>query len=94
MIGKEGEGWRGAQTTLSYERGGNALSAATGRRLALDRLIRTCQCAGMLDDARVRNKLGRMLVDIDARGGFPYAVVGGEGQTAWGGVVRAEIVGE
>jgi alkylation response protein AidB-like acyl-CoA dehydrogenase len=65
MIGAEGEGWRGAQTTLSYERGGNALSAATGRRLALDRLIRTCQCAGMLDDARVRNKLGRMLVDVE-----------------------------
>jgi hypothetical protein len=65
LIGAEGEGWRGAQTTLSYERGGNTLSAATGRRQALDRLIRTCQKAGMLEDPRVRNKLGRMLVDIE-----------------------------
>lgn len=65
MIGNEGEGWRGAQTTLSYERGGNTLSAATGRRLALDRLIRTCREAGVLEDQRVRNKLGRMLVDIE-----------------------------
>jgi alkylation response protein AidB-like acyl-CoA dehydrogenase len=64
MIGAEGEGWRGAQTTLSYERGGNTLSAATGRRQALARLIRTCRQAGLLEDTRVRNKLGRMLVDI------------------------------
>ncbi|MBV9329792.1 MAG: acyl-CoA dehydrogenase family protein [Chloroflexi bacterium] len=65
MIGAEGEGWRGAQTTLSYERGGNTLSAATGRRQAVERLIRTCRGAGLLEDARVRNKLGRMLVDIE-----------------------------
>ncbi len=65
MIGAEGEGWRGAQTTLSYERGGNTLSAATGRRQSLERLMRTCQRTGRLDDPRVRNKLGRMLVDIE-----------------------------
>ncbi len=65
MIGAEGEGWRGAQTTLSYERGGNALSAATGRRQSLDRLIQTSRRTGKLDDALVRNKLGRMLVDIE-----------------------------
>jgi alkylation response protein AidB-like acyl-CoA dehydrogenase len=64
LIGAEGEGWRGAQTTLSYERGGNTLSGATGRQLSLERLIQTCRQTGVLDDARVRNKLGRMLVDI------------------------------
>ncbi|MBV9582355.1 MAG: acyl-CoA dehydrogenase family protein [Chloroflexi bacterium] len=65
LIGAEGEGWRGAQTTLSYERGGNTLSAATGRRLALERLIQTCRLSGRLADPRVRNRLGRMLVDIE-----------------------------
>ena len=65
MIGAEGEGWRGAQTTLSYERGGNALSAATGRRQSLDRLIQTSRRTGKLEDVLVRNKLGRMLVDIE-----------------------------
>ena len=65
MIGAEGEGWRGAQTTLSYERGGNTLSAATGRRLSLDRLIHACQRTDRLSDPRVRNKLGQMLVDIE-----------------------------
>src|SRR5215471_8345000 len=66
LIGAEGEGWRGAQTTLSYERGGNALSAATGRRQSLERLIQMCRSTGKLADPRVRNKLGRMLVDIEA----------------------------
>jgi alkylation response protein AidB-like acyl-CoA dehydrogenase len=66
MIGAEGEGWRGAQTTLSYERGGNALSAATGRRQSLERLIQACRRTGKLADPRVRNKLGRILVDIEA----------------------------
>jgi alkylation response protein AidB-like acyl-CoA dehydrogenase len=64
LIGKEGEGWRGAQTTLSYERGGNTLSAATSRQIALERLIRTCGRSGAIEDALVRNKLGRMLVDV------------------------------
>jgi len=63
-IGADGEGWRGAQTTLSYERGGNTLSGATGRLQSLDRLIRTCQQTGALDDPRVRNKLGRMLTEL------------------------------
>jgi alkylation response protein AidB-like acyl-CoA dehydrogenase len=67
MIGAEGEGWRGAQTTLSYERGGNTLSGATGRQLSLERLIHTCRQAGALDDALVRNKLGRMLVDVQVQ---------------------------
>jgi alkylation response protein AidB-like acyl-CoA dehydrogenase len=64
-IGEEGEGWRGAQTTLSYERGGNTLSAATARRLAWERLVSTCQSVGLLEDPRTRNKLGRMLVDVE-----------------------------
>jgi alkylation response protein AidB-like acyl-CoA dehydrogenase len=64
LIGKEGEGWRGAQTTLSFERGGNTLSAATSRQMALERLICTSRCTGALTDPLVRNKLGRMLVDL------------------------------
>jgi alkylation response protein AidB-like acyl-CoA dehydrogenase len=64
MIGEEGQGWRGAQTTLGYERGGNTLSAATGRQLSLERLIATCHSIALLEDPVVRNKLGRMLVDV------------------------------
>jgi alkylation response protein AidB-like acyl-CoA dehydrogenase len=64
LIGQEGEGWRGAQTTLSYERGGNTLSTATSRQMALERLVRTCRQTGAIDDPVVRNKLGRMLVDV------------------------------
>ncbi len=77
IIGAEGQGWRGAQTTLGFERGGNTLSGATGRRASLQRLIKACQAPGadgrrIIDDPRVRDKLGQMLVDIEVlrAGGF------------------------
>lgn len=66
LIGAEGQGWRGAQTTLGYERGGNTLSAATGRQLSLERLVAACAASDALGDQVVRNKLGRMVVDIQA----------------------------
>jgi alkylation response protein AidB-like acyl-CoA dehydrogenase len=64
LIGAEGQGWRGAQTTLGYERGGNTLSAASGRQQSLERLIHTSTCAGQMQDPLVRSRVGRMLVDV------------------------------
>jgi len=76
-IGDEGEGWRGAQTTLSYERGGNTLSAATARRMSLERLIQTCQQSDLVDDPKVRNKLGRMLVDVEVMRAAGFRILSG-----------------
>jgi alkylation response protein AidB-like acyl-CoA dehydrogenase len=70
LIGQEGQGWRGAQTTLGFERGGNALAGATGRRNNWQLLVDACHSAASdgrsrLDDPLVRQKLGQMLVDIE-----------------------------
>ena len=70
LIGQEGQGWRGAQTTLGFERRANVLAGATGRRDAWQRLTTACRSAGpdgqpRIKDPLVRQKLGQMLVDIE-----------------------------
>jgi alkylation response protein AidB-like acyl-CoA dehydrogenase len=70
LIGHEGQGWRGAQTTLGFERGANVLAGATGRRDAWQRLATACRSLGpdgqpRLNDPLVRQKLGQMLVDVE-----------------------------
>src|SRR5262249_13302007 len=70
LIGQEGQGWRLAQTTLGFERGGNTLSRAT-RHVA--NLTRLAEVAGGLkrngkpaiEDPIVRQKLGKMLVEVE-----------------------------
>jgi alkylation response protein AidB-like acyl-CoA dehydrogenase len=70
LIGELGQGWRLAQTTLGFERGGNTLSRATRARGNLNRLI---EVAGRLerggrpatDDPAVRRKIGRMLAETE-----------------------------
>lgn len=70
LIGPEGKGWGGAQTTLGFERGGNTLAGATGRRDAWQRLVKACQTPGSdgqarVDEPLVRQKLAHMLVDVE-----------------------------
>src|SRR5207245_5613030 len=70
LIGELGQGWRLAQTTLGFERGGNTLSRATRARGNLNRLI---EVAGTVerngrpatDDPAVRRKIGRMLAETE-----------------------------
>jgi alkylation response protein AidB-like acyl-CoA dehydrogenase len=68
IIGKEGQGWRLAQTTLGFERGGNLLSRATHHEASLNRLLDICgrsQRNGKpaIDDPVIRQKLGKMVVE-------------------------------
>jgi len=70
MIGKEGEGWVLAQTTLGFERGGNLMARVARQKANLSRLIEVCRTVprngGMaLDDPLVRQKIGRMAADIE-----------------------------
>jgi len=69
-IGDEGQGWRLAQTTLGFERGGNTLSRATRARANLDRLIEVAKIARRdgrpaIDDQAIRRKIGRMLSEVE-----------------------------
>lgn len=69
-IGDEGQGWRLAQTTLGFERGGNTLSRATRARANLDRLIEVAKIARRdgrpaIEDQAIRRKIGRMLSEVE-----------------------------
>jgi alkylation response protein AidB-like acyl-CoA dehydrogenase len=70
LLGREGQGWEIAQTTLGYERGGNALARYTRWKSNLNRLIEVCRTlprtGGVaLDDPLVRQKLGRMAGELE-----------------------------
>ncbi len=70
QIGRLGEGWAIAQTTLGYERGGRALARITsyasqyGRLVDAARRIRRHGRA-LLDDPVVRQKLGRIWAELE-----------------------------
>jgi alkylation response protein AidB-like acyl-CoA dehydrogenase len=70
IIGQEGQGWELAQTTLGFERGGNTLARVTRHQANMTRLIEACHVLSrdgmpVLDDPVVRQKLGRMLVEVE-----------------------------
>ncbi|MGI9149088.1 MAG: acyl-CoA dehydrogenase family protein [Chloroflexota bacterium] len=70
IIGREGQGWELAQTTLGYERGGSILARVTRHQANLQRLVDACSRLERngepaLDDPVVRQKLGRVLVEVE-----------------------------
>jgi alkylation response protein AidB-like acyl-CoA dehydrogenase len=69
-IGEEGEGWKLAQTTLGFERGGSLLGRVTRHKAVLNRLIEVCQTlprnGGVaIDDPLVRQKIGKMIAEVE-----------------------------
>src|SRR5207244_6657225 len=70
LIGELGQGWKLAQTTLGFERGGNTLSRATRARGNLNRLIEVAQRVERngqpaSDDPAVQRKIGKMLAETE-----------------------------
>jgi alkylation response protein AidB-like acyl-CoA dehydrogenase len=70
IIGQEGQGWELAQTTLGFERGGNTLARVTRHQANMARLMDVCQTlqrdgAALLDDPVTRQKLGRMIAEVE-----------------------------
>jgi alkylation response protein AidB-like acyl-CoA dehydrogenase len=70
LVGELNAGWRIAQTTLSYERGGNTLSRVTRMQESFNRLVKvanTLQIDGTkaIDDPVTRQKLGEMYAEIE-----------------------------
>jgi alkylation response protein AidB-like acyl-CoA dehydrogenase len=72
LIGQLGQGWAIAQTTLSYERGGNSLARVTRYRAAFGQLLaaaRTLTRGGqpLLADPRVRARLGHIYAELEVQ---------------------------
>ncbi len=70
QIGKLGEGWAIAQTTLGYERGGRALARITSYAAQYHRLVAAARRLkrhghALIDDPLVRQKLGRIWADLE-----------------------------
>jgi alkylation response protein AidB-like acyl-CoA dehydrogenase len=72
QIGRLGQGWEIAQTTLSYERGGNSLARVTRYAAAFGQLVRAARelrrdGRPLLDDPRVRARIGGIYADLEVQ---------------------------
>ncbi|MCA1724553.1 MAG: acyl-CoA dehydrogenase family protein [Thermomicrobia bacterium] len=70
LIGEMNAGWRIAQTTLSYERGGNVLSRVVRLQEMYSRMIEVCQSLKRsgkpaIEDPNVRQKLGEIYAEVE-----------------------------
>ncbi len=70
LIGEMNAGWRIAQTTLSFERGGNVLSRVVRLQEMYDRMIEVCKSLKRngkpaIEDPNVRQKLGEIYAEIE-----------------------------
>jgi alkylation response protein AidB-like acyl-CoA dehydrogenase len=72
LIGRLGQGWEIAQTTLSYERGANSLARVTRYAAAFHQLVkatRSLRRGGqpLVEDRVVRGKLGRIWAELEVQ---------------------------
>jgi alkylation response protein AidB-like acyl-CoA dehydrogenase len=72
LMGRLGQGWEIAQTTLSYERGGNSLARVTRYTAAFHQLLRAVRMLKrggrpLVEDPAVRSKLGRIYADLEVQ---------------------------
>jgi alkylation response protein AidB-like acyl-CoA dehydrogenase len=72
LVGKLGEGWGIAQTTLAYERGGNSLARVTRYASQLANLVEATKRLRrhgrpLLEDPVVRQKIGRIQADLEVQ---------------------------
>jgi alkylation response protein AidB-like acyl-CoA dehydrogenase len=72
LIGRLGQGWEIAQTTLSYERGGNSLARVTRYASALNQLVKAARELSrggrpLIDDPLVRSRLGRIYAELEVQ---------------------------
>lgn len=65
-LGREGDGWKVAMTTLLHERGMTGAVMQVGARIILDRLIELVHKLDRADDPMVRERLAGFHLDIEA----------------------------
>ncbi|MGH7268494.1 MAG: acyl-CoA dehydrogenase family protein, partial [Candidatus Rokuibacteriota bacterium] len=72
LVGRPGQGWEIAQTTLSYERGGNSLARVTRYAAAFGQLVKAAKLLTrggrpLLDDPRVHGRIGRIYAELEVQ---------------------------
>jgi alkylation response protein AidB-like acyl-CoA dehydrogenase len=72
LIGRLSQGWEIAQTTLSYERGGNSLARVTRYAAGFGQLLKTVKRLRrggkpLSEDSLVRAKLGRIYAELEVQ---------------------------
>src|SRR5574341_580804 len=72
LIGKLGQGWEIAQTTLGFERGGNSLGRVSRYASAFNQLVKSVKALRrggrpLIEDPVVRAKLGRIYADLEVQ---------------------------
>jgi alkylation response protein AidB-like acyl-CoA dehydrogenase len=72
LLGRLGQGWEIAQTTLGFERGGNSIARVTRYASAFDRLVEAARKLrrggkALLEDPVVRIKLGRVYAEMEVQ---------------------------
>lgn len=72
LVGALHQGWQVAQTTLAYERGGNALARVTRYRAAFGQLLEAARTLRrgnrpLLEDPLVRARLGRIYTELEVQ---------------------------
>jgi alkylation response protein AidB-like acyl-CoA dehydrogenase len=66
VIGRPGEGWNIALTTLMFERPGLGVVSALGMKIALGELAALIRDRGLASDAATRRRFGKLVVDVEA----------------------------
>ena len=72
LVGRLDQGWEIAQTTLSYERGGNSLARVTRYAAAFGQLVEAAKVLTrggrpLLDDPLVRARIGRVYAELEVQ---------------------------
>jgi len=72
LIGRLGQGWAIAQTTLGFERGGNALGRVTRYVTAFNQLVKATKelkrgGRPLIEDPAVRARMGRIYADLEVQ---------------------------
>ena len=72
LIGRLGQGWEIAQTTLGFERGGNSIARVTRYASAFERLVEAAKKLKrggktLLEDPVVRAKLGKAYAEMEVQ---------------------------
>ena len=65
IVGQEGEGWKVAMGTLSFERGASTLGQQVSFRQELDELMAESKASGRWDDPIVRQKLTESYIGLE-----------------------------
>ena len=72
LLGRLGQGWEIAQTTLGYERGANSLGRVTRYNIAFTQLVKAAKALRrdgkpLIENAAVRAKMGRMYAELEVQ---------------------------